>query len=170
MHQRCTWMVWLSLCKLHPILFQDHKTVRASHWRSGNKTSSTPNLNQQSVSTYSQPHVLRLPCHLLVKHTWSDDMDRFCNHWQIATVVEKAFHARPKNGRCMWTSLMPRPLPHEEKPGTDCLHMRKIFRYIFRKKLCGLPCLYVEEYTNQEYRVFFQLMQKVVSCLTILWT
>ena len=26
------------------------------------------------------------------KHSWSDDVDRFGNHWQISTVVEKAFH------------------------------------------------------------------------------
>ena len=35
-------------------------------------------------------------------------------------------------------SLVPRPLPPEERPGTHCLRMRDIFRYIFRKKLRAL--------------------------------
>jgi len=95
--QGCTWMVWL----LHPISFPDLKTVCALYWVSGNKTSSNPNPNRQSASIYSQPHVLRFPCHILVKHRWSDDVDRFGNHWQISTVVGKAFHPRPKNERCM---------------------------------------------------------------------
>ena len=54
------------------------------------------------------------------------------------------------------TSLVPRPPPPpptEERPGTHCLRMRKIFRYIFRKKLHALPCPYAVDYTNQEYRV-----------------
>jgi len=41
-------------------------------------------------------------------------------------------------------SLVPRPLPPEERPGTHCLCMCKIFRYIFRIKLCALPCSYTE--------------------------
>ena len=53
--------------------------------------------------------------------------------------------------------LVPRSLLPEERPGTHCLRMRKIFHYLFRKKLCALPCPYVEDYTNQEYRAFFEL-------------
>jgi len=37
------------------------------------------------------------------------------------------------------------------------MHMREIFRYIFRKKLRALPCPYAEDYTNQEYRAFYTL-------------
>ena len=33
--------------------------------------------------------------------------------------------------------------------------MRETFCYFFRKKLCALPCL--ENYTNQEYRGFFNI-------------
>ena len=51
-------------------------------------------------------------------------------------------------------SLVPRPLPPEERPGTHCLRMREVF---FRKKLRALPCPYVEDYTSQEYRAFFEL-------------
>ena len=58
---------------------------------------------------------------------------------------------------CGTQSLIPRPLSTEERPGTHCLHMREIFHYIFRKKLCALPCPYAEDYTNQEYRAFFEL-------------
>ena len=54
-------------------------------------------------------------------------------------------------------SLVPRPLPPEERPGTHCLHMHEIFCFIFRKKLCALPCPYAEDYTNQEYRVFIEI-------------
>ena len=46
------------------------------------------------------------------------------------------------------TSLIPRPLPPEERPGTRCLHMRELFHYIFCKKA---------EDTNQEYRAFFDI-------------
>ena len=36
--------------------------------------------------------------------------------------------------------------------------MREIFRYIkFRKELHALPCLYVEDYSNKEYRAFYTL-------------
>ena len=38
-------------------------------------------------------------------------------------------------------SLIPRPLPPKERPGTHCLRMLEIFHYIFRKKLCALPCV-----------------------------
>ena len=34
--------------------------------------------------------------------------------------------------------VIPRPLPPEERPGTHCLRMRKIFHYIFCKKLHAL--------------------------------
>jgi len=61
-----------------------------------------------------------------------------------------------KSGRSA-ISLVPRPLPPEERPGTHCLRMRKIFRYIFRKKLRTHPCPYAEDYTNQEYRAFFEI-------------
>ena len=54
-------------------------------------------------------------------------------------------------------SLDPRPLSPEERPGTHCLRMCKIFRYIFCKILCALHCPYAEDYTNQEYRAFFEL-------------
>ena len=53
-----------------------------------------------------------------------------------------------------YPSLVPRPLLPEERPGTHCLRMLEIFRYIFRKKL---RCLYAEDYTNQEYRAFLEL-------------
>ena len=78
LHQGCTWMVWLALCKLHPISVPDHKTVCVSYWVSGNKTSSTPNPNQQSASIYSQPQVLISMPHVSEqnKHRWSDDVDK----------------------------------------------------------------------------------------------
>ena len=44
-------MVWLPLCKLHPISFPDRKIVWVSYWVSGNKTSSTLNPKPQSGST-----------------------------------------------------------------------------------------------------------------------
>ena len=53
-------------------------------------------------------------------------------------------------------SLTPSLTP-KERPGTHCLHMHEIFHYIFRKKLHALPCLYAEDYTNQEYRAFFEI-------------
>ena len=66
-------------------------------------------------------------------------------------------------------SLVPRPLPSEERPGTHCLHMREIFRYNFHKKLRALPCPYVEDYTNQEYRAFFELVSSDdLTCRTYL--
>ena len=43
------------------------------------------------------------------------------------------------------------PFPPEERPGTHCF---RIFHYIFREKLGALPCPYVEDYSNQEYRAF----------------
>ena len=36
----------------------------------------------------------------------------------------------------------PSPFPPKKRPGTHCSCMRKIFRYIFSKKLCALSCLY----------------------------
>ena len=55
------------------------------------------------------------------------------------------------------TNVCPQiPLP-KERPGTHCLHMHKIFCYIFRKKLRALPSPYAEDYTNQEYRAFFDI-------------
>jgi len=38
---------------------------------------------------------------------------------------------------------------------TQSIH--EIFRYIFRKKLRAFPCPYVEDYTNLEYRYFFEI-------------
>ena len=35
-------------------------------------------------------------------------------------------------------SLIPRPLPPEERPGIHCLCMCEVFHYIFHKKLCTL--------------------------------
>ena len=64
---------------------------------------------------------------------------------------------RGRGGGLYVGSLVPRPLPLEERPGTHCLRMRKIVHYIFRKKLRALPCPYVEDYTNQEYRAFFEI-------------
>ena len=88
-----THLVWLPLCKIHPISFPDCKIVCVQYWVSGNKTSSTPN---PSASIYSQSHIFRFPCNMLVNRISTgegrDDVDRFCNHWQISTVVEKAFH------------------------------------------------------------------------------
>ena len=70
---------------------------------------------------------------------------------------------------CGTQSLIPRPLSTEERPGTHCLHMREIFHYIFRKKLCALPCPYAEDYTNQEYRAFFELgSSNYLTCRTLL--
>ena len=91
------------LCASSP-QFPDCKTVCVSYGVSGNKTSSTTNLNPQSASVYSQPHILRFPCHMLVKHRWIDDVDRFCNQWQISTVVDLS--CKTKNDRCMWTCQM----------------------------------------------------------------
>ena len=45
----------------------------------------------------------------------------------------------------------------EERPGTHCLRMHEIFRYIFRKKLRAPPCPYADDYTNQEYRAVFEI-------------
>ena len=39
----------------------------------------------------------------------------------------------------------------EERPGTCCLIMHEIFRYIFHKMLHALPCLYAEDYTDQSF-------------------
>ena len=50
------------------------------------------------------------------------------------------------------TSLVPRPLLPEERPGTHCLCMCVIFSV---KSFMLLPCLYAEDYTNQEYRALF---------------
>ena len=62
----------------------------------------------------------------------------------------------------------PSPLP-EERPGTHCLRMCKIFRYIFRKKYRAHPCPYVDDYTNQEYRAFFELdSSNDLTCRTLL--
>jgi len=54
-------------------------------------------------------------------------------------------------------SLVPRPLPPEEWPGTHCLRMRVILRYILRKKHRELTHAdwYAEYYTNQEYGLLF---------------
>ena len=57
--------------------------------------------------------------------------------------------------QCNIDSLVPRPLHLEKRPGTHCLCMHKIFRYIFCKKLRALSCLYAEDYTNQECKAFF---------------
>ena len=57
----------------------------------------------------------------------------------------------------MSTKLCPQVPPPKERPGTHCLHMRKIFCYIFRKKLRALPSPYAEDYTNQEYRACFDI-------------
>ena len=37
----------------------------------------------------------------------------FGNHWQISTVVENAFCARPKNNWCLWTCQMSQCKPAE---------------------------------------------------------
>ena len=50
------------------------------------------------------------------------------------------------------TSLVPRPLLPKERPGTHCLCMCIIFSV---KSFMLLPCLYAEDYTNQEYRALF---------------
>ena len=39
------------------------------------------------------------------------------------------------------SSLVPRPLLPEERSGTHCSHMHKIFHSIFYKKLCALNYL-----------------------------
>ena len=52
-------------------------------------------------------------------------------------------------------SLVPRPLP---PPRRGLVHTAcACAKYCFRKKLRALPCPYVEDYTNQEYRAFFEL-------------
>ena len=65
---------------------KDHKTVCVPYWVPGNKASSIPNPNPP-CSRISMPHASEKN-----KHRWSDDVDRFGNHWSISTVVEKAFH------------------------------------------------------------------------------
>ena len=45
-------------------------------------------------------------------------------------------------------------------PGTHCLCMLKIFRYIFRKKLCALPCSYAEPTKNTELTLNYRLQQR----------
>ena len=55
--------------------------------------------------------------------------------WEAARCDEHPFCAKIK----VSTSLVPRPLPPpEERPGTHCLRMCDIFRYIFHKKLRAL--------------------------------
>ena len=54
------------------------------------------------------------------------------------------------------TSFVLRPLLPEERPGILFAHART-FWYIFHKKLRALHCLYAEDYTNQEYRAFFEI-------------
>ena len=72
-------------------------------------------------------------------------------------VTIRSSHSISVNYSNTFASLVPRPLSTEERPGTHCLCMREIFRYIFRKKLRALPCPYAEDYTNQEYRAFFEI-------------
>ena len=55
-------------------------------------------------------------------------------------------------------SLVLRPLPPEEWPGTLCLRMCVILCYILHKKTLNLLThvdWYVEYYTNQEYGLLF---------------
>ena len=54
--------------------------------------------------------------------------------------------------------VVPRPLPPKEWPGTRCLRMRIILRYILRKNTVNLLThveLYAEYYSNQEYGLLF---------------
>ena len=54
-------------------------------------------------------------------------------------------------------SLVTRPLPQEERPGTHCLCMVETFHYIFRKKLGPLTLSVSGNDTNQEYRALFKM-------------
>ena len=83
-------MVWLPLCKLHPISFPDCKIVCVSYWVS----SSTHNPNPPSGSIYSQSHVLRFPCIMLVNRISTGEvmmLTDFVTTGKFA-VVKKAFH------------------------------------------------------------------------------
>ena len=46
-------------------------------------------------------------------------------------------------------SLVPRPLPPEERPGTHCLRMREISVKSF-VKICTLPCPYLAKFKNTQ--------------------
>ena len=48
------------------------------------------------------------------------------------------------------------PPPRGEAWYTLFAHVRNIPLF-FRKKLRALPCPYAEDYTNQEYRAFFEI-------------
>ena len=94
--------------------------------------------SQEDSSLISRPPLLSLHLHGSVN---GEDMEALMmsSGWEVDVVH---------------TSLVPWPLAPKEKPGTHCLHMRKIFRYICCNKLCVLPCPNEEDYTNQECRAF----------------
>ena len=54
----------------------------------------------------------------------------------------------------MYLASSPGPSPQGEAWYTLFAHARNS---IFHKKLCALPCSYAEDYTNQEYRAFFEI-------------
>ena len=66
------------------------------------------------------------------------------------------------------SSLVSRPLPNlppfQERPGTHCLRMHKIFHYIFHKKLL---CTFLS-ICWRLYRVFFELDSGDLTCIALL--
>ena len=66
----------------------------------------------------------------------------------------------------MFTSFIPRPLP----PQGDAWYTLFVHaQNIFCEKLSALPCAYVEDYTNQEYKAFFELdPSDNLTCRTLL--
>ena len=126
------------------------------------------------------------------KHRRSDDVDRFCNHWQISTVVEKSFHI------FQWLLSW---LLHREKDyllptwaqkitlsdvstESSRWNVSKLFSEL--KLVTDNISLYLKPFmrgqrltgthepakchnANQQSIQDFTFMQKVVSCMTTLW-
>ena len=65
------------------------------------------------------------------------------------------------------SSLGPFPLPL--RSSTHCCACATVFCYIFHTKLHPLPYPYVEDYTNQEYKTFFEIdSNNNLTCRTLL--
>ena len=195
MHQGHTWMVWLSLCRLHPISFPDRKTVCVSYWVSGNKTSSTPNPNLPSASIYSQHHVLRFPCHMLVKRISTGEMmmltdfvttGQFPQWWRKPFISFSDFSVgccinrekdyllptwARKTTCCISTECFRRNVGKffsELKLVTDNLSLY-LKPFMWGQRLTGAYELAKCHNTNQQSIQDLTFMQKVLSCVTTLW-
>ena len=188
-------MVWLPLCKVHPISFPDCKIVCAPYWVSGNKTSSTPNPNPPSASIYSQPHILRFLCHMLVKRISTGEVmmltdfvttSKFPQWWRKLFISFSGFSVG-----CCINREKGYLLPTWARKKTCCVSTecfrRNIGKFFSELKLVtdNLP-LYLKPFVrgqrltgarepakghnaNQQSIQDLTFMQKVVSCVTTLW-